>query len=65
MKANQELRDEIKQAGLHIYEVADRAGLYETSLTRWLRKDLEGDRLARVRRAVDELKAKKEASNAG
>lgn len=62
--ANAELRGEIKAAGLHIYDVADRVGIYETSLTRWLRQELTGERERRVRQALDELKAEREANYA-
>ena len=61
--ANAELRREIKAAGLHIYDVAERVGIYETSLTRWLRRELTGERARRVRCALDELKAEKEAEH--
>lgn len=61
--ANAEIRSEIKAAGLHIYDVADRIGIYETSLTRWMRRELTGERARRVRRALDELKEERRAEN--
>lgn len=54
-KANKEIRDKIKRAGLRQWEVAARAGIAESTFVKWIRFHLEGDKLERVERAIDEL----------
>lgn len=54
-KANKEIRDKIKRAGLRQWEVAARAGIAESTFVKWIRFPLVGDKLERVERAIDEL----------
>ena len=58
-KANKEIRDKIKRAGLRQWEIAEQLRMDESQLSRWLRHELEGERLERVERAIDELTSDK------
>lgn len=53
--ANNDIRQQIKKAGLKQWEVADAIGVNEATLCVWLRKPLKGDRLERVREAIRTL----------
>lgn len=50
------IKSEIKQAGLFQYQIADKIGVSEQTLIRWLRYDLTQDKAERVRAAITELK---------
>ncbi len=52
---NAEIRKSIATAGLKHWQVADAAGISETTLCVWLRKPLKGERLERVREAIRAL----------
>lgn len=60
---NAEIRKSIAAAGLKHWQVADAAGISETTLCVWLRKPLKGERLERVREAIRALtEGKREGS---
>ena len=52
---NQEIRKQIRAEGLALWEVAQEIGIGEVTLVRWLRNELDGDRLVKVKTAVDKL----------
>lgn len=55
MKANQEIRNLITSNRLRNWEVANAAGIADTTLSVWLRTELSGERKARVMKAIEEL----------
>lgn len=58
---NKELRMEMFKNNLKVWQVANSVGIDPATLSRWMREELEGDRLARVEKAVEKLKAEKKA----
>lgn len=50
---NQDIKDKIKAAGLHQYEVADLIGIGETTLVRWLRHKLPEDKKEMILNAIE------------
>ena len=50
-----EFRKIVRTNGLFLWQVAYEVGISEPTLTRWLRKDLTGDRLKRLMAAVERL----------
>lgn len=60
--ANSALRLKMKRGGIYYWMLADELGVAESTLIRWLRTDLTGDRKKQVNDAVDMLidKGKKE-----
>lgn len=60
-KANQEIRTRIYQNELRYWQVADEVGVAPTTLTVWLRKELDGEKKARVNEAIDRLIKKQES----
>jgi len=60
-KANVDLRNAIKEAGLKLYEVAYTYGCNDGNFSRLLRLPLSPEKEMRVRQIISELKEKKEA----
>lgn len=56
MKANSEIRLMIIQSRLKNWEVANKIGIADTTLSVWLRTPLNDERKKRVLEAVEELK---------
>ena len=50
---NRDIKERIKAAGLHQYEVAHLAGIHETTLICWLRYELTPERRARILAAIE------------
>lgn len=50
---NQDIKEKIKAAGLHQYEVADLMGIGETTLVRWLRHKLPEDKKEKILNAIE------------
>jgi len=46
------IRERIKQSGLTHWEVAEALGVSEFTFCRWLRKEIEGERLEQVMNAI-------------
>lgn len=59
MKANQEIRSQIFINRLFHWQVAERAGITDATLCRWLRTEMREDRKQRVEKAIDELLAER------
>lgn len=57
--ANLEIRMEMYKAGIKHYELAKKVGIHPTTLSAWLRDELEGDHLEQVENAIEELKVEK------
>lgn len=53
---NDALRAEIKTARLYQYEVAEKLGVTEMTLIRWMRKELPQEKVDAIRRAISEVK---------
>lgn len=56
MKANQTIRNEIKEAGLTYWQVAEQIGITAGTFTVWLRKPLTDTRKERTTNAIKALK---------
>lgn len=56
MKANHEIRLLLINSRIKNWEVANRIGIADTTLSRWLRTPLNDERKKRVLNAIDELK---------
>ena len=54
-KANQLLRDELKEKGVPYWQIAQYIGVHETTILRWLRTPLIPEQTERIRIAVDEI----------
>ena len=54
---NQDIRQEIRQAGLYMWQVAEKIGLNDGNFSRLLRRELSDKRKAQIRAAIAELKA--------
>ena len=52
---NVEIRSLIKQNRLFYYEVAEKIGIAETTLCKWLRKELTAEQKNKVITAIHEL----------
>lgn len=61
MRANQDIREKVKEAGLTMWEVSLELGVHETTLVRWLRVEAIGDKRERILEAIKQRKQKNEA----
>jgi len=50
---NKTIRERIKSSGLRFWQVAEKCGVCEMTLTRWLRKDLSPERESIINRAIE------------
>ena len=50
---NREIKEKIKAAGLHQYQVADLCGIGETTLVRWLRHELTKEQKEMILAAIE------------
>lgn len=62
--ANTSIREEMKRKGVKQWEVAENIGIAEFTLSRWFRHELTGDRLERVRKAIEQIVEERGAVNA-
>lgn len=53
--ANKEIRRRMAAAGIKHWQVAQRLGIHEVTLVRWLRTELPEDKYHLVLNAIDEL----------
>ena len=56
MKRNEEIRIELKENRLYLYELARAAGISEPTVVRWLRTPLNDEHYNRLKQALDRLK---------
>ena len=50
---NKDIKEKIKLAGLHQYQVADLCGVSETTLVRWLRYELSPEKKEKILSAIE------------
>ncbi len=62
--ANAEIRKLIKSSSLYQYEVAEKIGVTECTLIRWLRKELPESKKQSVLQAIKELQKRGNNGNA-
>ena len=60
---NSEIKEKIKAAGLHQYEVADLLGIGETTLVRWLRYELSPEKKSMILSAIEKGGKKNESAS--
>ena len=56
---NAELKQEIKESSIKMWEVAERVGVSDITLTKWLRSEKNIQKQPLVLKAFNELKAEK------
>ena len=49
---NKDLRDEMRIANVRQWEVADAIGIYEMTMVKWLRKELDAEKKALGREGI-------------
>lgn len=56
-RGNMNIKERIRQSGVYQWEVAERIGIGEVTLVKWLRRPekLDPERLAKIERALEEL----------
>ena len=57
---NIEIKTAAKQKGVFYYEIADRLGMYDTALSRKLRRELSAEEKQRIFSLIDEIAADKQ-----
>lgn len=53
---NEDIKEKIKTAGLHQYQVAELCGIGESTMIRWLRKKLSAERKEKILSAIEKGK---------
>ncbi len=53
--ANKELRTELRMKNIPLWKVAHIVGVHETTLIKWMREELDGERKEMVLKAVAEI----------
>ena len=56
---NQDLKDEMRIAGVRQWEVAEAMGVSEMTLVKWMRFELPEDKRQRVLQAIEQIKQSK------
>ena len=54
-KANTDIRVAAKKAGVYLYNIADRLGVSENTLTRLLRRELNAEKKTEILRLIAEI----------
>ena len=54
---NEDIRNEIKEAGLFLWQVADRLGINDTYFSKKLRYEFSPEKKAQIRAIIAELEA--------
>lgn len=55
LKANSELREYLRAKQIALWEVAEKIGVHENSVIRWMRTELGGERRLLIDKAIDEI----------
>lgn len=55
IKANQTIRERAKQAGVFLWEIAERYGVADTNFSKKLRRELPPEQQNEILRIIDEL----------
>ncbi len=53
---NQDLRTEVKEAGLKLWQIAEKLGVNDGNFSRILRHELSAEKKAEIRVIIEELK---------
>ena len=61
---NLELRTKARKNGVRLWEIADRLGISEPTITRKLRRELPANEKQRILAIIDEIAAAKKKMNA-
>ena len=61
---NLELRTKARKNGVRLWEIADRLGISEPTITRKLRRELPANEKQRILAIIDEIAAAKQKMNA-
>lgn len=64
MTLNKDIKVKARKSGVLIWEIADRLGIADTTMSRKLRKELPDNEKQEIFNIIDELAAEKQASNA-
>jgi hypothetical protein len=59
MFTNQDIRREVKEAGLRLWEIGESLGLNDCNLSRKLRHELNAEEKAKIRAIIAEIKEAK------
>lgn len=62
-KANADIRAAAKKAGVYLYNIADRLGVCENTLTIRLRRELPADKKAEIMSLIAEIAAEQRTEN--
>lgn len=62
---NQDIRKKVKEAGLYLWQVAERRGYTDSAFSRKLRHELPQEEKERIRQIIKELKEGTYDANAG
>ncbi len=60
-RRNLDVRSAAKRAGVFLYEIAEKLGVYEPTFNRYLRKELSDALKAKVLAAIEEIKLEHES----
>lgn len=63
MTLNKDIKVKARKSGVLIWEIADRLGIADTTMSRKLRKELPDSEKQEIFKIIDELAAEKQASN--
>ena len=64
MTLNKDIKVKARKSGVLIWEIADRLGIADTTMSRKLRKELPDSEKQEIFMIIDEFAAEKQASNA-
>lgn len=57
--ANSDIKSAAKAAGVYLYNIADRLGVSENTMTRLMRRELSDEKKAQINAIIAELAAEK------
>lgn len=56
MKKNNDIRTIAAENNIYLWEIADKLGVHESTLMRWLRKELSDEVKAKIMLAIKEIR---------
>lgn len=56
MKNNKDIRESMLQANLYYWQIAEKIGVHENTLYRWMRKELKEKEKKKILQAIEDLK---------
>ena len=60
MTPNKDIKTTAKTKGIKLWEIADKLGIADTTMSRWLRKELPQDKKQKIFNIIDQIAAEKE-----